>query len=189
MENWKTKTNILPEKNWELATELSTDVNNQIEDSRKNSLDLIAFQHIREELEKFNDWEHMFIIHQTIEQNANQIMQSPYFSNTWLVWTSLIANIDTIINACYFLDKKTSWPWFQLHRSSNSLVIMIIKKEEFKKNNWNIPRNLNDIDDKLSDHIDSLKINRYWLPNRCVWWYISWVSYHKNHNFTWKIWQ
>lgn len=183
------KTNILPEKNWELTTELPTDVNNQIEDSRKNALDLIAFQHIREELEKFNDWEHIFIIHQTIEANANNIMQSPYFSNTWLVWTSLIANLDTIINACFFLDSwKNSAPNFQRHKWSDSLVIMIINKKEFEKQNWDTPRNLNDIDDKLSDYIEWWEINRYWLPNRCIWWYINWVSYHKNHNFDWKIW-
>lgn len=184
METSKTKTNILPEKNWELATKLSTDVNNQIEDYRKNALDLIAFQHIREELEKFNDWNYIFIIHQTIEQNANNIMQSPYFSRIWLVWTSLIANLDTIINTCYFLDYwVNSAPNFQKHRWSNSLVIMIIKKSQFR--NY---RNLNDIDSKLLDYVEWWEIKQWWLPNNCIWWYINWISYHKNHNFTWKIW-
>ena len=65
----------------------------------------------------------------------------------------------------------------------------IINKKEFEKKNWDNPRNLNDIDDKLSDYIEWWEINRYWLPNRCVWWYINWVSYHKNHNFNWNIWQ
>lgn len=183
METPKTKTNLETNTSWpqEIAT--------QINESRDELLWLIAFQHIREELEKFNDWNHIFIIHQTIEANANKIMQSPYFSNTWLVWTSLIANLDTIINACFFLEKWNSGPWFQLHKSSNSLVIMIINKNDFKKQNWDFPRNLNDIDDKLSDYISSWEINKYWLPNRCVWWYINWVSYHKNHNFNWNIWQ
>ncbi|NCO31622.1 hypothetical protein GW891_02145 [bacterium] len=49
------KTDILQETSSELSTELPTNVNNQLKDSRKNALDLIAFQHIREELEKFND--------------------------------------------------------------------------------------------------------------------------------------
>ena len=183
METPKTKTNLATNVSW------SQEIATQINESRDNLLWLIAFQHIREELEKFNDWNHIFIIHQTIEANANKIMQSPYFSNTWLVWTSLIANLDTIINACFFLEKWTSGPWFQLHKSSNSLVIMIINKKEFEKQNWDNPRNLNDIDDKLSDYIEWWEINRYWLPNRCVWWYINWVSYHKNHNFNWNIWQ
>ena len=183
MEAPKTKTHLETNISWQ------QEITKQINESRDDLLWLIAFQHIRDELEKFNDWNHIFIIHQTIEDNANKIMQSPYFSNTWLVWTSLIANLDTIINACFFLEKWTSGPWFQLHKSSNSLVIMIINKKEFEKKNWDTPRNLNDIDDKLSDYIDWWEINRYWLPNRCVWWYINWVSYHKNHNLNWKIWQ
>ncbi len=145
---------------------------------------LIIFEHIRQELEKFNDWKHFFIIHQTTENQAIKILQSPYFSNTWLNWTSLIANIDTIVNACYYLDNRTSWPWFQLHKASDSLVVMIISKDDFLN-----CRNLGDIDWRIWDFIDSWDINKYWLPNRCVWWYIKWVSYNNNHNFTWKIWQ
>lgn len=184
METPKTKTNLETNTSWpqEIAT--------QINESRDELLWLIAFQHIREKLEKYNDWNHIFIIHQTDEKNAIAILQSWYFGNVWLNGTSLIANLDTIINTCYFLEQWIdSAPNFQKHRWSDSLVIMIIKKEEFKDQNWDFPRNLNDIDYKLSNYISSWEINKYWLPNRCIWWYVRWVSFNKNHNFTWKIWQ
>lgn len=179
METPKTKTNLETNVSWpqEIAT--------QINKSKEDLLWIIAFQHIREELEKFNDWNHIFIIHQTIETNANKIMQSPYFAHVWLVWTSLIANIDNIINTCYFLNSwVNSAPNFQRHKWSDSLVILIVKKSQFVN-----CKNLNDIDNKLIDYIEWWEMKQWWLPNNCIWWYINWVSYHKNHNFNWIIWQ
>lgn len=162
---------------WKLNPSLSY-FNNQV-------LDIIAFEHIKKALEKYNDWNHFFIIHQTTEDQAIKIIQSWYFSESWVNWTALISNLDWVINACQYLDIWQSWPWFQLHRNSNSLVIIIISKDEFIN-----ARNLVDIDNNLLDYIDSWDISRFWLPNRCVWWYVRWVSYNTNHNFTWKIvWQ
>lgn len=161
------------------------DIGENLSAFNSRTLDLIAFEHIKKELEKYNDWNHFFIIHQTTEDQAIKILQSPYFSNTWLNWTSLISNLDWIINASCYLDIWQSWPWFQLHKDSNSLVIMVVSKDEFKD-----ARSLPDIDSELTEYIDNWEINSFWLPNRCIWWYIRWVSYHSNQNFTWKIiWQ
>jgi len=163
---------------------LDPKVQKEINENNKKTLDLIAFQHIKEELEKYNNWEYFFITHQTIEQSAINIMQSWYFGRVWLNGTSLISNLDSIINTCYFLEQWIgSAPNFQRHRWSDSLVIMIVKKSQFKD-----CRNLTDIDAKLIDYVEWWEINSWWLPNSCIWWYINWVSYHKNHNFTWKIW-
>ncbi|MDD3793796.1 MAG: hypothetical protein PHI37_03220 [Candidatus Gracilibacteria bacterium] len=151
--------------------------------SRRKIIGLTLFTHIKEELEKYNDGEHIFIIHQTDEKNAIAILQSGYFGHVGLNGTSLIANLDTIINTCYFLEQGIdSAQNFQKHRGSDSLVIMIVKKSQFKD-----CRNLSDIDDKIGDYISSGKIDKYGLPNSCIWGYINGVSYHKNPNFTGKI--
>lgn len=151
-------------------------------ETKENTEKTIFFWHIKNELQKIDNWENIFIIHQTTELNAIKILQSAYFSNSWLNWTALISNLESIINACYFLNKWQSWPWFQRHKDSNSLVIMSIKKEEFEN-----CRNLNDIDWKLGEYIESKDINKYGLPNSCIWWYVNWVSYHRNINYTWSV--
>lgn len=143
---------------------------------------IIDLQHIKEDLEKFNDWNHFFVLHQTIEENAVKILESSYFSETWLNGTSLLWNLDIIINASYHLANNESGDWITIHKWSDSLVIMILEKEEFKN-----CRNLPDIDLELSDYILSWKINKFWLPNRTIYWYIKANSIHKNINFDWKI--
>ncbi|MDD2907647.1 MAG: hypothetical protein PHH98_03320 [Candidatus Gracilibacteria bacterium] len=179
MEQINTKTN-----NYEIQKGLlNPQVQKEIDKSNKKTLDLIAFQHIREELEKYNNGKYFFITHQTIEQSAINIMQSGYFGRAGLNGTSLISNLDSIINTCYFLEQGvSSAPNFQKHKGSDSLVIMVVKKSQFKD-----CRNLTDIDTKLFDYIEGGEINQWGLPNNCIWGYVSGVSYHKNHNFTGKI--
>jgi hypothetical protein len=94
----------------------------------------------------------------------------------------LLRNLDIIINASYHLSNNESGDWITIHKWSDSLVIMILEKEEFKN-----CRNLPDIDLELSDYILDWKIDKFWLPNRTIYWYIKANSIHKNNNFDWKI--
>ena len=83
-----------------------------------------------------------------------------------------------------YIQNKWESKWkYTIHKWANGLVIMAVKKDEFRA--WS--RNLVDIDSWIGDMVMEWYLTQLWLPFNCILWYTHQNTIHKNPAWDWNI--
>jgi len=139
--------------------------------------------HIYEFMEKLSQSGFILVWHQTMANTAEKILQNhEYFSQTWLNWTAIIMNPETIARTAYQQSVRESGQGITIHRWSDALIIMTINKRDFPET-----RKLPDIDERLWDFVISWYLKHYGISPNCIYGYISGNTLHPNQTWTGMI--
>ena len=137
------------------------------------------FDHLKREIDSLAT-NHKLIVHQTMNDRAENIIKSEYFGYNGLNGTSLLVNPDSIINTVKVMMGNGVGINVPIHKGSDSLVLMVFPKSTYAKYKL---RSLTGIDDHLAILNGEGKIKTFGLPNKFIYGYIHGGQVVRNPSF------
>ena len=137
------------------------------------------FDHLKREVDGLA-MNHKLIVHQTMNDRAEKIIESKYFGNVGLNGTALLVNPDSIINTVKVMMGIDTGINVSIHKGSDSLVLMVFPTSIYVKYKL---RSLTGIDDHLISLNSEGKIKTFGLPNKFIYGYIHGGQVVRNPSF------